>query len=145
MNTFLHSLLLADDDPDDCMFFKDALHETGMAAKLDTVHDGVELMQYLNQSQDKLPDVLFLDLNMPRKSGFECLIEIKQNKNFQPLPVIIFSTSCDKKIAEQLYANGAHYCIRKPGDFEALQKVIKRAISLTKGMDRPPRENFILA
>ena len=145
MNTLPHSLLLADDDPDDRLFFKDALQETGMPAMLDTVNDGVELMQYLNDSSDKLPDILFLDLNMPRKSGLECLKEIKQNKSFEFLPIIIFSTSCDKRITEDLYEYGAHFCIRKPGDFNKLQDIIKKAISLTKGMDRPAKENFILA
>lgn len=145
MNTIATSLLLADDDEDDRMFFKDALKDSGLPVELRMVFDGVELMEYLKSGGVKLPDLLFLDLNMPRKTGYECLEEIKRDRKLQQLPVIIFSTSCDKKIAEQLYANGAHYCIRKPGDFDKLIDIIQRAISLTKGMGRPAKENFILA
>ena len=70
-------ILLADDDTDDCIFFKEALDELLLPTKLMTVHDGEQLMHLLANESTELPDVLFLDLNMPRKNGFECLEEIK--------------------------------------------------------------------
>ena len=69
-----------DDDLDDCLFFKSAVAEFSLPTQLETVHDGEQLMQHLTKEQSNLPDVLFLDLNMPRMNGFECLAEIKTNK-----------------------------------------------------------------
>ena len=73
------NILLADDDLDDCLFFKEALEGMPVNTHLTAVHDGEQLMQLLANEKIKLPDILFLDLNMPRKNGFECLTEIKQN------------------------------------------------------------------
>ncbi|WP_432671737.1 response regulator [Flavobacterium sp. SM2513] len=142
----MHNLLLADDDSDDCLFFQEALDELPIQSILTTVNDGVELMAYLTQTRSKLPKALFLDLNMPLKSGFECLSEIKLIENLKQLPVIIFSTSFDTKVIDSLYANGASYYIRKPGEFDTLKKVINEAISLvdTPNFTQPNRSNFII-
>lgn len=138
-------LLLADDDTDDCLFFQEALEELTIATNLTTVNDGVQLMEFLNRAAS-LPDALFLDLNMPRKSGFECLTELKKSKSFKEIPVIIFSTSLDQEVVNMLYNNGAHYYIRKPGDFNILKKVIEEATSrLGKNKSqRPERVDFII-
>ncbi|MEO7975627.1 response regulator [Flavobacterium sp.] len=147
MNTKEYNLLLADDDEDDCDFFREALNELPITYSLITVNDGVELMSFLSdKSENSLPDILFLDLNMPRKNGFECLTEIKQNKKLQPLSVIIFSTSLDVNIVDTMYENGAIYYIRKPGDYSKLKKVIGNALALISGkkMKQPEREQFIL-
>ena len=66
-----YTILLAEDDRDDCLFFKEALEELPVSATLTTVNDGVELMQLLSFPSGELPDILFLDLSMPRKTGFE--------------------------------------------------------------------------
>jgi CheY-like chemotaxis protein len=68
--------LLADDDTDDCIFFKEALEDLSFTTTLSTANDGVELMHFLKARLSDLPDALFLDLNMPRKAGYECLSEI---------------------------------------------------------------------
>lgn len=139
-------LLLADDDKDDCDLFKDALDELSVIAELDTVHDGEQLMQLLINKKDPLPQVLFLDLNMPKKNGFECLSEIKHNNKLKNLPVIVFSTSFDHDIVNLLYNNGAHYYISKPNEFEKLKNVILAALqAITQGRTlKPDRENFVL-
>ena len=141
-----HNLLLADDDIDDCTFFEDALEELPISATLLTVNDGVQLMNYLSANSDNLPDALFLDLNMPRKSGFECLSEIKLTDNLKDLPVIIFSTSLDMEVVDLLYRKGAHYYIRKPGQYGKLKKVILEAVTLTlkNKLTQPTRDKFIL-
>jgi CheY-like chemotaxis protein len=82
------NLLLADDDHDDCIFFKAALGGIDQQLNLTVVNDGVELMEFLSSQTGPLPDVLFLDLNMPRKNGFECMNEIKSNEKLKTLPVI---------------------------------------------------------
>ena len=141
-----HNLLLADDDIDDCTFFEDALEELPISATLLTVNDGVQLMDFLSAKSDNLPDVLFLDLNMPRKSGFECLSEIKLIDKLKDLPVIIFSTSLNMEVVDLLYQKGAHYYIRKPGEYDILKKVILEAVTLTSKnkLVRPTRDKFIL-
>ena len=141
-----HNLLLADDDIDDCTFFEDALDELPISATLLTVNDGVQLMKFLSEKADNPPDVLFLDLNMPRKSGFECLSEIKSIDIFKDLPIVIFSTSLNMEVADLLYQKGAHYYIRKPGDYDKLKKLIFEAINLTSKPNRiqPSRDKFIL-
>lgn len=141
----IHSLLFADDDVDDCMFFKDALAQSDIKTELTMVHDGAQLMDYLSQTPDDNPDILFLDLNMPRKSGLECLIEIKSNEKLKSIPVVIFSTSCEKNITDKLYDGGAHFCIRKPGDYDELRDVIDKAILRTYKKDRPAKEHFLLS
>lgn len=141
-----HNLLLADDDLDDCIFFREALEELPLVSTLTTVNDGVQLMHLLHTKQDYLPDILFLDLNMPRKTGFECLSEIKFNNRLKRLPVIILSTSFDQTVVNLLYDNGAHYYIRKPAEFSKLKQIIHEAISLTTTFvkKRPSEEKFIL-
>ena len=140
------TLLLADDDTDDRIFFKDALDDLAVEAALLTVDDGVELMNFLHAEAAILPDLLFLDINMPRKNGFECLAEIKTHSKLRELPVIIFSTSLDRETADLLYDNGAQYFIRKPGDFTKLKKLIHEALELTSQPNpaQPPRNEFIL-
>ena len=139
-------LLLADDDKDDCDLFKEALDELSLPAKLAIVHDGEQLMQLLSKQTSALPQVLFLDLNMPRKNGFECLAEIKQNDKLKDLPVIIFSTSFDYDIVTLLHTNGAHYYISKPNEYNKLKNVIHAALSAVaeKGSVKPDRDNFVL-
>ena len=106
MNENQYNLLLADDDTDDCMFFREALDEPPVRVNLTTVNDGVELIRCLNCSLELLPDLIFLNLNMPRKTGLECLMEIKENRLLNQLPAVIFSTSMDLEIVNVLYAGG---------------------------------------
>jgi CheY-like chemotaxis protein len=144
MNTL--QLLLADDDDDDCIFFKEALEELPVAAHLNTVNDGVQLMQYLHLNEKQLPNILYLDMNMPRKNGMECLREIKLNQTLIKIPVIIFSTSIDHDVVNLLHEYGAHYYIRKPAEFPNLKKVILKSIHLISELrhEQPDKENFIL-
>lgn len=139
-------ILLADDDKDDCFLFKEALGEIPMATQFMAVHDGEQLMHYLNKEKDILPFVLFLDLNMPRKSGYECLKEIKSSDELKQLPVIIFSTSYDEAKANQLYEMGAHHYICKPADFSLLKKTIEHLLHLIskERASQPPKEKFLL-
>lgn len=139
-------ILLADDDEDDCMFFREALDELGLCAALKTVNNGVELMNFLENNLLNLPQMLFLDLNMPRKSGEECLSEIKQSEKFKHLPVIIYSTSSNIDVMDQLYGKGAQYYIRKPADFSNLKAVISRTIDLIlqKKVLPSTREEFLI-
>lgn len=125
------TILLAEDDVDDRFFFTKALAEIPIATNLTTVQDGELLMMYLSENAHKLPNVLFLDLSMPRKTGFECLSEIKENDKYKDLIVVMFSTSYTRDITYEqdminmLYDIGAHLYIRKPSDFTKLKQVIQ--------------------
>ncbi|MFD2907588.1 response regulator [Flavobacterium ardleyense] len=140
------NILLADDDIDDCLFFQDALEDLLIQNNLVTVSDGVQLMSYLEDHITNPPDVLFLDLNMPCKSGHECLLEIKCNDSLKEIPIVIFSTSQNADVVSTLYENGAHYYIRKPGDFNILKKVIGEALFLLEhnNMKQPDFLDFII-
>ena len=141
----IHHILLADDDKDDCTLFKDALDDLPFATHLTTVPNGEQLMQLLNKNEE-LPDLLFLDLNMPRKNGFECLSEIKQDEKLKRISVIIISTSFDPDIVNRLYIQGARYYIRKPNVYADLVKAIHKAITLTSQGNsfQPSEEEFVL-
>ena len=138
-------ILLADDDVDDCLFFKNALEELPVSARLSTVHNGEELMNFLRDNA-QLPDILFLDLNMPRKNGFDCLAEIKKDEKLKALPVIILSTSLNQESANLLYKNGAQHYIRKPNEFSQLKNLIHTAITLASlnNTIQPAKEHFVL-
>lgn len=140
------SIVLADDDKDDCFLFDEVIEEIPLTIDLTIVHDGVELMELLANAPGNFPKALFLDLNMPRKNGFECLSEIRANSNFSHLPIVIFSTSFDPEIANRLYKKGAFYYMRKPSSFSKLKKVIHQALSQIsqKNSTQPPQDEFVL-
>jgi len=124
------NILLADDDTDDCLFFSEALKELAIPATLKTISDGAQLMNFLANTF-KLPDILFLDLNMHRKTGFECLIEIKKDPKLKAMKVIVYSTSMNPDTLKLLYEKGAQFYIQKPAEFSQIKRVIHKAISLT--------------
>jgi CheY-like chemotaxis protein len=130
MNLKKLNILLADDDIDDCHFFKEALEALPITTELVTVHDGDELISYLTGNTTQLPHVLFLDINMPRKNGFECLTEIKQNEKLKDLPVVMFSTSKAPEKIDILFKTGADVYIHKPSNFSELVQVIHHALPM---------------
>ncbi|MEP7236785.1 MAG: response regulator [Ferruginibacter sp.] len=130
MNSKQLNILLADDDMDDCHFFKEALETLPQITQLTIVHDGDALINYLSANTDRLPHVLFLDINMPRKNGFECLSEIKNDDKLKDLPVIMFSTSGAQDKINILFKNGADVYIRKPSNFAQLVQVIHHALPM---------------
>jgi CheY-like chemotaxis protein len=140
------NILLADDDIDDRFFFELALKELPFLVTLTTAEDGEKLLTYLENETDALPDVLFLDLNMPRRNGAECLLQLQLNPKLRELPVIIYSTSLHENIADLLYKNGAYYYILKR-DFVELGKVLSYVLTLMveKKFNRPERYKFILS
>ncbi|MBK6824864.1 MAG: response regulator [Saprospiraceae bacterium] len=123
-------ILLADDELADCLLFKEALEELPVSAHLTTVYNGEQVMEEITKKGKKLPDVLFLDLNMPRKDGFASLGEIKRSTFLQDLPVIIFSTTSELESVKRVFRDAAHYYICKPVDFLQLKKVIYEALTL---------------
>ena len=140
-------ILLADDDEDDRLFFKEAFEEIKIQTIVNTVIDGVELIKYLLMPNVILPHVLFLDLNMPRKSGLECLREIKSDNRLKDIAVAIYSTSASDEDIEETFVKGANVYIKKPSEFSTLKKILIEVITInwqyqTSSLNR---DNFILS
>jgi len=145
-NELIH-VLLADDDEDDRLFFKEAFESIRIKTIVKTVNDGVELMNYLALNKNKLPHILFLDLNMPLKSGMECLLEIKRTDYLKDLVIAIYSTSASEQDIEDAFVNGANVYIKKPHDFTTLKKLLDEVITInwhyhTSGLNR---DGFLLS
>ena len=126
------TILLAEDDPDDQYLISEALDENRLNARLYVVADGEELLDYLNRRgeyQDNqkwpMPNLILLDLNMPRKDGREVLREIKADPAFQHIPVVALTTSQAEKDVTETYQSGVSGFITKPVEFSALREVIK--------------------
>jgi CheY-like chemotaxis protein len=138
-------ILMADDDQDDRFFFAKALASVPIKTELTTVNDGEKLMKYLDQNAGNLPDVLFLDLNMPRKNGSECLHEIKAEPAMKHFPVVIYSTSLIDEVADVMYKAGAFYYMQK-GDLSTLIPQLEMVLqSLAKSnYKRPRKSEFIV-
>lgn len=141
-----YSLILADDYCNYCLFFREVLDELPIKTTLHRVTDGVNLMQYLNYNLNQLPQVLFLDLNMPLKKRTECLKEIKNNQQLDALKVIITSTSINLDIVNVLYQNGADYYICITSEFSKLKHNIHQSILKTSQdiFQKPSRQDFVI-
>ena len=117
-----------------------------MNTKVNTFDDGVELMNYLNKDDAILPNVLFLDLNMPKKSGIECLIDIKANDKMSGIAIAIYSTSASEEDIEKTFVLGANVYIKKPDSFIKLKKALSEVVSInwqyhTNSLNK---DNFLL-
>ncbi len=130
MSTTQLNIILADDDADDCTFFHDALAEVQQSTHLTIVSDGEMLMKHLFENSESLPHILFLDINMPRKDGFQCLQEMKQNEKLKEIPVVMLSTSSLQDKIRILFEAGADIFIRKPNSHDELVQVIHHAIPI---------------
>lgn len=121
---------MADDDDDDRMLAQDALSESGTRARLEFVSDGVELLDYLRRATKagaptKVPDVLLLDLNMPRLDGRAALREIKCDPSLCRLPVVVLTTSNCVADIDACYAGGANSYITKAVTFQGLVQIMR--------------------
>lgn len=140
-------ILLADDDEDDRLFFKDAIDEVKVKTVVTLLNDGLQLMNYLNTPGIKLPNVVFLDLNMPIKGGMQCLKEIRSNSKLKDLSIAIYSTSASEEDIEETFVKGANIYIKKPNDFGELKRVLSEVINInwqyhTSGLNK---DNFLLS
>lgn len=123
------NILLADDEENDRLLFVDAIKELKIKTIIHTVNDGVELMEYLNNADNILPQLIFLDLNMPRKNGLECLKEIRANYKLNDIAIAIFSTSMSENDIEQTLMNGANVYINKPNSFDGLKLALNKVLT----------------
>jgi DNA-binding response OmpR family regulator len=139
-----YHILLAEDDNDDFEFFKDALKDYP-EIELSRAYDGEVLMKMLKEGRIK-PQIIYLDINMPRKNGMQCLKEIRSTPSLKKLPVVIMSTTRNDTIIGTFFEAGANCYICKPNVFSELKNLIQKTLSID--WDKPngysKRENFVL-
>jgi DNA-binding response OmpR family regulator len=123
----IKSILLAEDNKEHCFFFKKALNEIAPDIQFTDVHDGDALISFL---ENFIPDLLFLDLNMPCKNGMECIKSIRENRIYDSLPIIIFSIAHDDNVIQLTYSLGAHLYFLKPAEYSTLVSGLRSILSM---------------
>ena len=125
------TILMADDDEEDCAMTKEAMTDARLANEMRFVSDGEELMDYLHQRGDygngaaPRPGVILLDLNMPKKDGREALAEIKSDPDLRRIPVCVLTTSAAEEDVFRSYDLGVNSFITKPVTFAGLVEVLQ--------------------
>ena len=124
-------IVLADDDEDDRINFHDAINQVRPTTRITLVNDGAQLMKLLEDLPlADMPSLVFIDLNMPKKNGHECIREIRSNARLKNLTVAIYSTSSTEEDIEQTFIQGANIYIKKPDEFSQLVRVLNEVITL---------------
>lgn len=133
MNTRLVEVLLVEDDEAEADLTRETLQDQSISVKLNTVEDGIEAMAYLLQKGEYAnavrPDVILLDLNMPKKDGREVLKELKNDDNLKHIPVLVLTNSSSDKDILIAYQLGANCYLKKPillDEFAHVLKLIDR-------------------
>ncbi len=125
----IKNILLAEDDEEDVLLFNTVLSELNQRIIVTVAADGVLLMALLKQATP-LPEMIFLDLNMPHKNGFECLREIKANEKWNSIKIVILSTSSQPQQIENAYKGGADLYLAKPVSYTQFKIMMEKCLSL---------------
>jgi CheY-like chemotaxis protein len=144
MNADLISVLLVEDDPGDVMLIREAFAENKVGNVLSVVSDGVEAMKFVRGEGDyaslERPDLVLLDLNLPRKSGAEVLAEIKGDPRLSTIPVVVLTTSQAEEDVLRSYEMHANAYVTKPVDFERFGEIVRQIDEFFVGIVKlPPR------
>ena len=125
----IRKIIIVDDDADDRAFFCEAVSEVDSDIECIGLNDGEEAIRYLEKNPDDIPDYIFLDLNMPRMNGKQCLKRIKSNENLSFIPVVIYSTSKSREDIVETESLGAVCFLTKPNKFSELKLAIKKILA----------------
>lgn len=118
------SILFVDDDADDTFLFREVLAEIDSSLLFSSASNGEEALEKLAVQEIHLPQLIFMDLNMPRMNGRECLAAIKRSEKLKHIPVIIYTTSSYIKDKEEVLQNGAAFYITKPANYTDLKTIL---------------------
>lgn len=137
------NILIAEDDDDDFFIFSVAISETSFTVILKRAEDGELLMKLLDE---EIPDILFLDLLMPAKDGKQCLLEIRSDRRYDRLPIIVYTALEDLETVEYCYRQGSNLITIKPNSIAELKEALQRilAIDWKKTMYFPPKSEFVV-
>jgi CheY-like chemotaxis protein len=142
MNANLISVLLVDDDPGDALLVREAFEDHKVGNSLSVVSDGVEALRYVRGEGDYAnairPDLILLDLNLPRKSGIEVLEEIKSDSRLSTIPVVVLTTSEAEEDVVRAYKLHANAYITKPVDFERFSQIVHQIDDFFIGLVKLP-------
>ena len=138
-------VLLAEDDDDDYMVFSLAISELSVKVILTRAENGEILFRLLDENE-RHPDMLFLDLLMPCKDGKECIKEIRANKKYDSMPIIVYSSLDDLKNIEFCYREGSNLYAVKPHSLVELKEILEKIFSVNwkKMMYYPPMSGFVV-
>jgi CheY-like chemotaxis protein len=136
-------ILMADDDKDDFFILKEAAEKAGETLQVSYAGNWLELWRFILKT---IPDILFLDINMPVKDGIECLQLLRKERKYDKVAILIYSTSVNKTDIDKAYQHGANYFIIKPNAIDDITNIIRKLISMSKEslLSVPPREEFVI-
>jgi CheY-like chemotaxis protein len=132
-------VLLVEDRADDAEQMVEALQEGELDTRVTVVEDGESAIEYLLRPGQGLPDLILLDLHLPRKSGHEVLAVIKQDERLRRIPVVIMTASDDERDFRSAYDLYANCCVRKPTDLDEFSLTVKKIEHFWKRVARTRR------
>jgi CheY-like chemotaxis protein len=137
-------IYLAEDDDDDRILFLEALKELHPEIAVKVSEDGQQLLDNLRQTAQDKPEIIFLDINMPCRNGFECLKEIRSGERFSDAKIVMFSTSSSTIHIELSYKLGADYYAVKPGSYQELKDLLRDILAIDWSTPRKDKNEFLL-
>lgn len=137
-------ILLAEDDSEDVLIFETALKDAEIKYVLRHAEDGDALFLLL---KDRIPYILFLDINMPCKDGVACIAEIRKNREYDHLPIVMYTSNLSTKLVDECFEKGANLYLAKAFTFATLTQNIKKvfAIEWEDYLHYPPKHAFVLS
>jgi response regulator RpfG family c-di-GMP phosphodiesterase len=146
MNREYLNVILVDDDEGNIVFFKNILKELKIGIKVQAFQNGSDLLEYLNSEDALVPEILFMDFDIPKKNALECLQEIKENFKLENMVTAVYSSNLSEAEVENIFVNGGNIFMKKPNDYSALKKVVSEIITInwqyhTSGFNK---DNFIM-
>ncbi|MCS4305552.1 response regulator [Chryseobacterium sp. BIGb0232] len=146
MNKEFLNVIVADNDENTLIFFKNIFKELKISIKVQCFSNGKALMEYLNNDDAVVPEIVFIKYSIPEKSSVECIDEVKSNPKFSNMVTAIYDDEITEDEIEEAFVKGNNICMKKPSDFGTLKKVVTEVIAInwqyhTSGLNK---ENFIL-
>lgn len=137
-------VLIAEDDLDDYYFFEEAIKEITISIGLRHAKDGQMLFEKLNEA---IPDLLFLDIEMPCKNGVSCLLEIRKDPKYNQMPVVMFTAHNSQSYIKNTYQNGANFFLIKPASIQSLVEKLRNIFSMQwdKQLYFPSLNDYVLS
>lgn len=146
MNKEFLNVIVADNNENTLIFFKNIFKELKISIKVQCFNNGQNLMEYLNNDDAMIPEIVFIQHDISEKSSLECIDEFKRNEKFNNMVTTIYSQQFDECQIEDIFVRGANICMKEPEDFKDLKKTLTDIITInwqyhTSGLNK---ENFIL-